>query len=300
MMSTVNNSKAGDIPYKYFGVDQDFYAIVVGMESILATLKSRDINVHPECRFAKFHRELKRLMDGVKQGNESAEFLEQFDIALLAEGIRDYSELKIISASSTVLKNAREDLSKIIGGTSFPSQDSATLARNLQYQLYVAATFDCSRMGITISEPDFIFDFKGQKYSVAAKRLVGKTSVLKRIKEAEQQIKKNGYDGFIALSLDRLLSKKDQYLVTGNPNNIPTATNKTLLKLIKENIPVEGFSKRDSQVIGIIASLSLPAVLPGCNLGYGSSMLFLSTVEQSDPRYRLSAEMSHHLTPLTK
>lgn len=166
-----------------------------------------------------------------------------------------------------------------------PSEDANSLARNLQYQLYLASRFSNSGMNINCVEPDFIFNYDSEIYSVAVKRITSRNKVKERIKEAEQQILKYDYDGFIAISIDRLLEYSNPFIITNNPDVLPSATYELLTGIVKETFDKDCFEGRSKKVKGLIITLGVPSFTPNdLSIGYGFNLQLFPLTEPNDER----------------
>ncbi|XEC97297.1 hypothetical protein AB6A23_12515 [Paenibacillus tarimensis] len=235
------------------GTDLPASNIITEIESIFKILRDYNIPIHESNRFLQFYRDYLLL---IETDNLAKHFPE------LLEGMRDFFEIKSIVSSSEILRNSDNELKLILGGNRLPSEDTNSTARNLQYQLYLASRFSNSGMNVKCVEPDFSFEYDGSTYSVAAKRITSRKKILKRLKEAEQQILQYEHEGFIALSLDRLLQAEDPYIVTNNPDLVTNAAYELLIGLVKELFPAEFFESRNKRVKGLILTFGIPSFTP--------------------------------------
>ena len=171
------------------GIDLSAEKIIKSIEWVINRFESFEISVNKSSRFYRFYCDFSKL-------NKSIVVPENIDELL--EGMRDFFEIWQIAKSEEVLKSSKKEMEELLGGNRIPSADKNPLARNLQYQLYLASIFSTSGMMVRCEEPDFLFEYMGVTYSVAAKRITSKSKIEERIKEAEKQIHKYSYDGFIA------------------------------------------------------------------------------------------------------
>ncbi|NRF94828.1 hypothetical protein HQN89_28460 [Paenibacillus frigoriresistens] len=224
-------------------------------------LRENNISFHETNRFSQFYKNYKKLIESNKISKHFSELL---------EGMRDFFELKSIVSSPEILRCSVDELKLMLSGSSLPSEDSNSIARDNQYQLFLASRFSNSGMNVKCVEPDFSFEYEGITYSVAAKRIKSRKKIHERIKEAEKQIMQFEHDGFIALSLDRLLESDNPYILTNNPDDLANLTNELLLGLVKELFPAKYFEERSKRIKGIIVTLGIPSFTPcDSSLGYG-------------------------------
>jgi hypothetical protein len=222
-------------------------------------------------------------------------FNRDFNTALLAEGTRDFAELRAIVNSEKVMIEKKKELQDILGGSSLASDDTITRPRDLQFQLYLTSIFDLSGFDLSIEEPDFSFSHEGNTYSVAAKRLSSVSKLRARLSEATKQIKRQKRIGLIALSLDRVVwdeKNLDAFVITDKPDTLYEAGKVTLEELLRNNVGKAVFDTQDSHVVGHIFSLTMPAVIPPLlSVGFASSTLFIPFVDETNPIY-------HHITDI--
>ena len=262
-------------------LDQDFKQFLADANAIINELKSDGYRISEACRFCVFVKEFSKFLEnGFGLGGQP------FDIALLVQGMRDASELKAIAKSGKVRNEYRREIQEILGGAGKPSDDLLTQSRDYQFQLYLAAIFDLSGFVVENLEPDFTFKYEDSTYSVAAKRISSELKLNARFSEAKKQIKKSGINGFIAFSLDRIVWEKiktDSYIVTNNPDTLYDAGKTILHDLLKTKVGKAALTNRDPIVIGHIASLMIPAILPRLvSLGFSSTLLFIPSIDVSE------------------
>lgn len=259
---------------KHGGIDLHAKDILKQIEEIFRVLEEHDIPFNKSSRFYLFYKDYSRLLESNNMEEHFSELL---------EGMRDFFEIKSIVSSKEILHNSKNELKQLFSGSRLPAEDTNTLARNLQYQLYLASRFSNSGMEINCVEPDFNFEYEGEIYSVAAKRITSRNKVIERIKEAEKQILRHDYDGFIAISLDRLLNIANPYILTNNPDVLSSATYELLTGIVKELFDAECFESRDKKVKGMIITLGVPCFTPiDLSIGYGFNLQLFPLTDPND------------------
>ena len=235
----------------------------------------------------------------IKAISKSGILIKGEEIALLAEGIRDFFEMNVIVKSERVRYDGKKDLQKLFSGSSFPSGDSLQTPRSHQFQLYLAALMDLSGFDITLKEPDFFFQYKSRKYSVAAKRINSPSKIYTRLSEAKKQIKNYGDLGFIAFSIDRVVwdeMNKDTYIVTKNLDVLYSAGETISYDVLRNKFKKAVLDNLDSQVVGHIVSLTIPALIPELySIGVLHNIKFIPFVEPDNIIYEDTKEMSQKL-----
>jgi len=275
-----------------------FEEIVKNTEESLSKLSSIGLRVSGPNRFSSFVKRMRSFGSVLKSSDLSSK---DFDIASLSEGVRDSSELRAIVSSEKAMSECKKELQLMLGGSTFPSEDRLTRARDLQFQLYLSSVMDISGFRIVNEEPDFSFYFKDRKYSVAAKRISSVDMICKRLSKAKDQIKKHNNCGLIAISLDRLIWDqvgKDALLVAGHPDTLFPAGQKIMGSILKsEKVGKQVLKSNDQQIVGYIFSLTVPAIIPRySSFGISSTLQFVPSFSvEGSSIYDDIKEMPRHL-----
>lgn len=126
----------------------------------------------------------------------------------VAEAQRSIEEMLIIARASGGRSGAignlrRQKLELMLSGAELEEDDRNTLARNTQFELYVAAILTMGGASVVLGEPDLRMLFINSEHvGVAAKRLSSENQLERRIREGIKQIQQSKMRGFIALNLD--------------------------------------------------------------------------------------------------
>lgn len=266
------------------GYEQDLENILADLHQIKANLKTNGIMLHPSCRFSIFEREIQKYV----QVRDHSMSINDINISILTEGYRDSNELKVITSSKEVFEASIPILKQILKGTPVPSEDANSTARDKQFELYLAAILERTGFNISLEEPDIRFIYKTEEYSLAAKRIRSHQQINRRYREAIKQIKKFPYPGFIGISMDYLVRGPGNLnVIAGSPEAMDDAGN-TIMNDSLENIlrPVIS-TNRDDQVIGLVASLVVPSLLPSFSFGCISNLRAICLLTEGEEICRL-------------
>lgn len=274
-----------------FGADSPAEECIENLDRIFEQLENNNIKVNPSCRFAIFRKTFEKYYSQVVLAGRNPY---DFNLPELLEGYRDYCELKLICSSSKLMSEAVNDIKKIMSGNILDSKDNNRTARDIQFQLSFAAHLELAGYNISIQEPDFLIERNGMLYSVAAKRLSGKSSIYSNIVKAEKQILKYPYPGFIALSIERLMDEKDFVLYLEDSNQSSEISYGLMLNILKSQFTPKHFS-RDDQVRALIFSFSMGCISPYYEPGYSSAFTYFSVKEpESDYGREVASFFSHY------
>lgn len=253
------------------------------------------LTFHPQSRLGLFEQQLSEFSwpgyNPLRDAN--------FDWLSFGEGNRDLIEVSFIveTLSKSSSEQLQLELAKVLGGARLPSSDKRTEARNLQFQLYLTAWLVRSGFDASLEEPDIIFSHKGTRYGIAAKRLSSPRQVEKRVREAVHQLKNQHLQGFVALSLERLLGAQDFRVVAKNIQGLDDAAKGLLRQILRKHAArIQPFLVSPSAV-GLIAYLCLPALMemePG-NIGITTALLWLPRADDDTASRGLVESMSRRI-----
>jgi hypothetical protein len=99
----------------------------------------------------------------------------------------------------------RRKLEEMLSGTDTPEDDRNHLARNTQFELYIAALFTMGDLPCVLEEPDLRFEHLGRPHGVAAKRVRSFRKAAKNALKAADQVLASGLPGVVAVNVDVLL-----------------------------------------------------------------------------------------------
>ena len=106
--------------------------------------------------------------------------------------------------ASPLPEASRDKFFLFYGGADDPADDSdvTAIARNIQFELWLAAWLTAGGKPIRQAEPDLQLAYRFEWRGVAAKRVRSRRHVRRRVTQAARQVKRNTGTGFVALSLD--------------------------------------------------------------------------------------------------
>ncbi|MGU3470744.1 hypothetical protein ACLBWT_06220 [Paenibacillus sp. D51F] len=216
-------------------------------------------------------------------------------------GYKDYWELVRISESNTILsttdKKVRDEIVNIFSGGILEGKDPKPW--NYQFQYNLSSIFEHSGFQVELTEPDFVFEYRGKKYSVAAKRLISKNGIQVNIEKAERQLKSSDNYGFIALSLDKFFMDSNEIITVKDADRTIRKANEIIQSILREDFLASYFGRRTNQVLGILACVSFPYFLesdkPLFELGYTSYLMFLPIKEPDSSEWNEVIEISEKL-----
>ena len=191
---------------------------------VLARLDAHGLEVPPGSRVWRFIRLSERF---AAQELGPAGLGSLRDVNELLEANRDFAEFATVvehllppepPADAVLLRKLRD----VLGGAALPGEDANALARNTQFELYVAAL--CCRAGLAprLLEPDCIVTVLGIRLGIAAKR-AGGPNVRGLVKEGARQLRKAGLVGVVAVSLDRLFAPNDERMAADSAEGFKAA-----------------------------------------------------------------------------
>lgn len=155
--------KASEILSLVSGVSSNFEDTLERIARIRSCASRLGIPVRSSSRVDRLERQLEKFVR-VQQSD-----LRRlgFDWVTFTESMRDVHELDFICRvlQDKEGEQIRQLLRDSLAGAVLPHQDRNHLARNTQFQLYVAALFEYSGLLVRLAEPDIIFRCAGFEYT---------------------------------------------------------------------------------------------------------------------------------------
>jgi hypothetical protein len=173
---------------------------------VLNSFESAGIRVAPSSRLARMNKIF--AASGFIASNHP-----DFEIAIEAE--RDLQLLGFAFDQFAEYERTTpfvELLKKIVSDSPLPQHDREhSPGRDAAFELYVGAVCQSAQLlPINFEEPDVTFLWQGTKYAIPAKRIKNEKKIVRRIREATDQIRKCGLPGIVAIETCLAL----------NPNNL--------------------------------------------------------------------------------
>lgn len=251
-----------------FGKDFSFENVLENLRESLSKLEEIGIKVHQRSRYKRIVSEFEKALVA-KSGRARPEDL---DWNLLAEGLCDARELRVILASKHVLDQCRPELQQMTKGTDYPWKDSDSRPRNLQFQLFTTAIIAHSGFEVFLKEPDVVFLYKDYEYSVAAKRVRSLGNLEKRLRESKNQIIRSNQYGFMALGLSQIARGNTGTLLVEKPDVLWEAGEKITNGLIESQLKPVLKKTQHPSVIGCLVSIMIPSFIANSfSVGFTSS-----------------------------
>lgn len=187
----------------------------------------------------------------------------------LLEGTRDFKELALIveqlvapGSSSIVLKKVHD----VLGGAPRSRDDTNSLARDTQFELYVAALCQYAGIPVEVREPDIIIKPAGVRLGVAAKRVKSARKVRERVHEGGAQLKRAGLVGIVALNLDELVPLNDQRLFRDSAEELKPTPRELVNAMVNSQRKAIAIGAASSPVLAVRVSVVAVGAIPTENL----------------------------------
>jgi len=229
---------------------------VLQLEKLRSYAAALGCQIGPSSRIAVFERHFRRFLIPAYHPRDDP----HFDPPGLAHGNRDLFELNFIcdKLAKDHPTELRDALPRLLSGAPTPSADGRNrLARNLQFQFFLAGQLAHSGYPITLQEPDAIFVFDGAAYGVAVKRPISAQQVVRRVREGVKQLSRENLTGFIALSLDHLLPFPDPYIFAAGEAALDIAAKFHLRQAFDPHVGALRRAISGTNITGLVISLTL-------------------------------------------
>jgi len=277
-----------------FGSDSTFETLLDSLRRALSVLAAHGYAVNPSSRFCQIQRQMENAIRVRDCGGSPSNI--EWDV--LYEGLGDIYELTSITSLPYILTSCSREVQTVLSGAVIPYGDSHPHARNLQFQLFVTATLGLLGWSVTVAEPDIRFDYEGQTYCVAAKRVSVLSQIETRISEGRKQVAKAGIPGFIALGLEQVIRRKSNIVVAAHPDALWEPAETLGNQLLEEVLRPAVLKNFDPMVVGYFVSMSIPAILPHLmSVGFSRMFRSIAVAPPTSPYHAVSMEIAQQVYP---
>lgn len=175
------------------------------LETALSYLERIGIRVPPTCRA----RNAARLLGRLNRDEEAISRDDPAQLSRIQAGYRTAWETFLITFARWEARRDRwhpftkEKLSALLGGPDV-IEGRKTIARDTQFELYIAANLRLGGVEVRGGEPDVRFKLGYERFGIAAKRISSADlgQLRRHATKAAHQIETTGRRGFIAINLD--------------------------------------------------------------------------------------------------
>lgn len=102
------------------------------------------------------------------------------------------------------------------GGITLGDEKNQSSARDFQFEMLVAALFKRAGYGVALSEPDVIVTTNHGNVGIAAKRPRSQDNLRRLFEDADDQIRRSGYHGIVAIDISFLLLPNNLHIPAGD------------------------------------------------------------------------------------
>jgi len=201
---------------------------------LISDLEAAGVPVPPSSRLRRYANALNEAVaaDGVRRP-ESAE---------LALWHRLLIEVEDLDVTTRVLSQHPEvpswsiHLKRSLAGAALRSDENLpSPARDVQFELILAALFRRAGFSVSLDEPDVIVLDESRRFGVAAKRPRSHAKLEKNIRDARRQVQQSGLPGMIAVDVSCILNPEDTAIETANFTAANAAVVDAVSSYLREN-----------------------------------------------------------------
>lgn len=195
-------------------------------EHALSKLRHLGSVINPSSRLIEYKKEL---IQFIKRDPPAAESGKCY---LFSHALREISEIIDISKvlNSNLNREEQRMVKEIPSGNWLSEDDKNTMARDLQYELWLKYLFITNDIRCEVQEPDLNIRWKGLRFPLAAKRPKNKDSLEGLLRKGLIQLNNYSSGGLIALSLDLLIRDDHVFPILESREKAAEAMNNRFLK----------------------------------------------------------------------
>ncbi len=153
---------------------------------------------------------------------------------------------------------ALERLRIMVSGSEHPDEEASSLARDLQWELYLRSLLRRADIPADMGDPDLVSVIDGMQIPIEAKRPKTEARLDDRLRKAVSQIAQSGTPGVIALSLDRAVRRGRGVLRGPSVEALENKVAELVEQVVHRNLHRIVNRVRDRPVLGIVFHARLP------------------------------------------
>jgi len=261
----------------------------------LRTLKDAGIQVSPVCRFWKYVRQLEAASraDGISVPDG-------LDLPTWHRSLNELEDLDLITSNLTrepaVAGWERAVDQMLSGGTRRTDEVKHSRARDIQFELVLAAMWRQAGYGVELLEPDVVVTSTNPQFGIAAKRPRTVSNLTANIRKANSQIARSGRPGIIAIDLTCLLNPTDVHISTADFRAASAFVIQKTDSFIDANASRIVSLVDPQKTFGVAVHFAMPILLrtrPA--LGWSRRLSISNLCNSTDPRASLLAETAERM-----
>jgi hypothetical protein len=135
-------------------------------------------------------------------------------------------------------------------------------ARDVQFELLVAALFRRIGYSVSLEEPDIVAERNSHRIAIAVKRPRSRTKLRRNIHDAGKQIVRLNLQGLIAIDTTVLMNPADQHLTTRDAGVAYDAVTEQASNLSKYIASIAGVRFGTANIFGVLTRIAMPVWHP--------------------------------------
>ncbi len=213
-----------------------FEQLAENLRSLTDRLTRHGLRMSVSGRFAEYE----RCIDRALSFSEGHVAVSDEDLVVLHRAMIETYELGLIVeelGGRPGVAGWKEKTQDVLGGRAVGGgANRHDLARDIQFELYIAALTRRAGFQVHLGEPDVLcFDEELGDLALAAKRIQSKRKIRKRIKEANKQLRDSGIPGFVAVDLTWAVPEFNAIRRGASNDSIGAALNADVRSYVEDN-----------------------------------------------------------------
>jgi hypothetical protein len=249
---------------------------LASIDRLLEQLAARGVAVDSGSRLLRYREQIGELDRGLAANDGRFRF---------GTGLNALFETRTLVVALTTLIDQLSDpvLKRTLKGQVSMVTESDATARNWQFQLFATALFKRAGATVTVAEPDCVVQWPGCRLGLAAKRLTSSTQVVRRLKEAEDQLRRAELDGVAVIDVSRIVNPSHKFLAP--PDEVRAA--ELVGKVLDRSIPAINAGLRlsaNSRMLAYVLVASLPTAWNKSQMGTTTQFNVVRVCDRTDSR----------------
>jgi len=226
---------------------------------------------------------------------------ERVDLQLLHRAAYESGQLSVIVAELSrppEVDGWKSRVQELLSGRDLPEGDAGSnSARDVQFELYVAAL--CRRAGycVTLAEPDIVVKRAAISFGIAAKRPRSRRKIRRAIRKGSQQLAAADTDGVIAIDITVVHNPTSAFMVVQEPEHATDELTRIADHFLHQNLRGLRYAVDVNRVFGVMAYMgALFTLATRTHLGACERFSAMNLCGLDDARWAMFKEFVRQLS----
>ncbi len=267
-----------------------FKDLLVRAELLVAQLEAAGIPVKAGSRFDQYVAELRSALPH-ECGSPPEAILRRWHRLLIE--VEDLADIVTTLSTPPATAGWKERVRESLSGNFLRTEEvNHSRARDIQFELILAAQLRKCGYATAFQEPDVIATIEDTRIGIAAKRPRSRQKLQKVAKEAARQVIKTDTQGIVAIDVTVVANPDDRHLATNNEAATQDLIEEQGRRIGRYLAATIGSRFGTSHIFAVLSRLTIPVWVPEERmLAFANQWTIATLIGANDSRWRICEEL---------